>query len=391
MWGSAPGAMPGGLSADSYLEKRVRTLDAEHYSAAGILPFRKASDGSLEFLFALERPWNSFTKDYDALGWNVFGGKRIPREERASEATAVRCFQEAVGKANGAPAGDVMFRLIANSIAVWYALGKFVLLLVEVTDNDLGADFPDHFAEYKKAAGSEDFIMLPSGYKKWTKQIDGVEWVKSADIIGQPKKPLSDLLNNVMQINGVSDFVEGKLDPATLPESQAQPAGQGGQQNWSPPQDYSKGNSKGGGWDNGWQNKGWQGGKNGKGKSDGKGKGWKGGGKGKGGGMGMMQGYGPPPGPPAYAMPQQAFAMAPMPMQPVSYDQSSVEMTRQLYGEQLYLAVLPMAPSPFIAQKITGMLLELPQNELMLNITNQDELRRRVNEALDVLKEDGVF
>merc|ERR1719221_1155069 len=72
------------------------------------------------------------------------------------------------------------------------------------------------------------------------------------------------------------------------------------------------------------------------------------------------------------------------------YDQNSAEMQGQMYGEQLYVLVQPMAPSPFLAQKITGMLLELPQNELMLNLTNQVELQRRLQEALDVLREDGV-
>merc|ERR1740139_510222 len=73
-----------------------------------------------------------------------------------------------------------------------------------------------------------------------------------------------------------------------------------------------------------------------------------------------------------------------------THDQNSDEMQRQIYGEQLYVLVQPMAPSPYLAQKITGMLLELPQNELMLNLTNQEELQRRVQEALDVLREDGV-
>merc|ERR1719324_1800108 len=70
--------------------------------------------------------------------------------------------------------------------------------------------------------------------------------------------------------------------------------------------------------------------------------------------------------------------------------QSPSELQRQMYGEQLYLMVQPLSPSPYLAQKITGMLLELPQNELMLNLTNQEELRKRVEEAVEVLKEDGV-
>mmetsp|Transcript_53574 Transcript_53574/g.120813 ORF Transcript_53574/g.120813 Transcript_53574/m.120813 type:complete len:109 (-) Transcript_53574:124-450(-) len=79
------------------------------------------------------------------------------------------------------------------------------------------------------------------------------------------------------------------------------------------------------------------------------------------------------------------------PMMMPGYEQNSAEMQRQLYGEQLYMLVQPMASSPYLAQKITGMLLELPQNELLLNLTNQEELHRRVTEAMEVLKEDGVM
>merc|ERR1712137_313556 len=84
--------------------------------------------------------------------------------------------------------------------------------------------------------------------------------------------------------------------------------------------------------------------------------------------------------------------MSPMPgpMMFPSQEQNSAEMQRQMYGEQLYVLVQPMAPSPYLAQKITGMLLELPHNELLINLTNQEELQQRVREALEVLQEDGV-
>jgi len=382
---AAPGVMPGGLSADSYLDRHLRSLDAEHYSAAGLLPYRKGSSGSLELLFALERPWNSFTQSYDPIGWNIFGGKRIPRQEKASEATAVRCFTDAVGQASGAPATDVMYRLMANSFAVWYALGKFVLLMVEVTDNDLDVDFPEKFLEWKKGQGSEDFTISPEGFKKWTKQIDAVEWVTASDLVtsyynGEKIKDVSDLLSNILQINGFREFLEGSLDPMTaFAESGTGETGKGASR------DRSEGKGGGGGGGKGKNGKGKSGG--GKGKGDSKGKGWKG--SGKGGKMGM----------PAYGA-KGAFPMGgPMggPMPPMggpmvypSYDQNGMEMQRQMYGEQLYLMVQPMSPSPYLAQKITGMLLELPQNELMMNLTNHEELRKRVMEALEVLKEDGI-
>merc|ERR1719343_1821446 len=71
--------------------------------------------------------------------------------------------------------------------------------------------------------------------------------------------------------------------------------------------------------------------------------------------------------------------------------QSHAEIQRQMYGEQLYMMVQPLSPSPYFAQKITGMLLELPENELILNLSNNEELTRRVKEALEVLREDGLI
>ena len=35
-----------------YVDKHLRPLDAEHYSAAGFLPYRKSSDGRVEVLLA---------------------------------------------------------------------------------------------------------------------------------------------------------------------------------------------------------------------------------------------------------------------------------------------------------------------------------------------------
>ncbi|CAJ1409860.1 unnamed protein product [Effrenium voratum] len=94
----------------------------------------------------------------------------------------------------------------------------------------------------------------------------------------------------------------------------------------------------------------------------------------------------------------KGMPMMPMPMQaplpvytaPPSFQPGSEEMQRQMYGEQLYVLVLPLAPSPYLAQKITGMLLELPENELMMNLTDREELQHRVAEALEVLKADGI-
>jgi len=67
-----------------------------------------------------------------------------------------------------------------------------------------------------------------------------------------------------------------------------------------------------------------------------------------------------------------------------------MEMQRLLYGEQVYVKVEPWAPNPDIAQKIAGMLLELPREELEMCLTDENEFRLRVDEAIDVLREDGI-
>merc|ERR1740121_2815138 len=85
--------------------------------------------------------------------------------------------------------------------------------------------------------------------------------------------------------------------------------------------------------------------------------------------------------------PQQQYSN---PAQQMHEEEASEEMQRQMYGEQLYVLVQPMCPSEYLAQKVTGMLLELPMSELCQNLTNPEELRRRVSEALEVLRNDGL-
>jgi len=352
------GPMPGGLSSDAYCDRRLRPLDAEHYSAAGILPYRR-SQGSVELLLPKERPWNSFTQAYDPLGWNLFGGKRVPRQERSVETTAVRCFLESVDQVDGAPGHEALYGMMQGSFVVWYPMGKFALLVIEVPE-DIMADLPERFATSKKQAGpSKDFRILPMGIKKYVKQIDELVWVPASSLVPEAKEELSDLLSNVLQVETFRDFLTGDLDPAkAFPD-----AG---------PVEIDRtplGDSAGKG-------KGKKGGKaKGKGKLD-----W----RSFKGGKGMM-----------YPGMKGAFPMPPIPFPPAFHSPyaaaaSTAEIQRQMYGEQLYMLVQPMSPNPYLAQKITGMLLELPQNELMMNLTNQEELRRRVGEALEVLREDGV-
>jgi len=247
------------------------------------------------------------------------------------------------------------------------AMGKFALVIVEVP-GDSFSDLPENYAKMKQQSGpQEEYQMLPMGIKKWSKQIDEVKWVEASTLVSEESKAeVSDLFGNILEIGAFRDFLSGSSDPAkALPE--------GGPVAPPPRREGEKG----------------------KGKKGGKGQGWKGGGKGggcgpKGYGKGAMcaKGMGPAM---MYAGAKGGVGMPVMsPMVYPSYDNNSAEMQRQMYGEQLYVLVQPMAPSPYLAQKITGMLLELPQNELLLNLTNQEELSRRVREALDVLREDGV-
>lgn len=393
--------MPGGLSADGYLDKRLRPLDAEHYSAAGLLPYRKRED-SIELLLPKERPWNSFQQAYDPLAWNVFGGKRVPRQERSAETTGVRCFLESVGQVEGVPDTEELYTWISSSFSLWYPMGKMAVMVMEVPEDKL-ADFPQRYADWKSEAGNqEEFRILPMGIKKYNKQIDEVVWVGVADLIPEMKGEASDLLKNLLEVGNFKDFLLGTLDleklaaTDTVSRPPAEPAPSKGK---GKGKGYGKGGSRGGkGYGGG--GKGYNGYSGGYGYEMDFGFGGKGGmyGGGKFGGKdngymgGMQKGMQMPMPMP---MPQQMMMappmQPPMPPAPMPAGQGqSAEVQRQMYGEQLYLLVQPLSPSPYLAQKITGMLLELPQNELLLNLTNMDELSRRVSEALEVLKEDGI-
>jgi len=405
--------LPGGLSSDGYLDKRLRPLDAEHYSAAGLLPYRKRED-AIELLLPKERPWNSFQQSYDPLAWNIFGGKRVPRQERSAETTGVRCFLESVGQVEGVPDTEELYTWISSSFSLWYPMGKMAVMLMEVPEDKL-ADFPQRFADWKSEAGNqEEFRILPMGIKKYNKQIDEVVWVPVSDVIPEMKDEASDLFKNLLEVGNFKEFLLGTLDLEKLvgpPDAEPRP-----------PMESDKGKGKGKSNGKGYNKGGGKGGKgyNGGGKGYNGGFGYDGGGKGYNGGFGydmdfsfggkggkfgggkfggkdnsyMDMGGMPKGGMPMQMpmpMPQQMMMGPPMPpMAPPMPSGQPAEVQRQMYGEQLYLLVQPLSPSPYLAQKITGMLLELPQNELLLNLTNIDELSRRVSEALEVLREDGI-
>jgi hypothetical protein len=68
-----------------------------------------------------------------------------------------------------------------------------------------------------------------------------------------------------------------------------------------------------------------------------------------------------------------------------------VEVQKRQYGEQLFILVRSLEPNLELAQRITGMLLELPRGELLLNLSSREELSARVEEARQVLRQDGII
>jgi len=367
------------------MQRRLRPVDAENYISAGLMLYRQGEEG-VELLVPHERPWNSWTNAYDPLGWSVFGGKRIPRQEYSVEVTGVRCFLEVVGQTEGAPDQDTLYSLMADSFVLWFPGGKFAMIMAKVPDGDMSG-LPDAFLESRKEKPSEDFMVLPQGIKKWMKQIELLEWVPASRLVPEADFETTNLLENILKVDQFKAFLDGSLDITTLagePNSAFVPSKGGGDGGKS----RGKGGGRGKGKDrnggkNSWQ---WQGGGGCKGMPYG------GGGKGMpmmapGPCMGMQMPYQPMPPPPQF-VPEQPQQSGPPPQ--TNGDPANEEAQRQTYGEQLYMIIQPLAPSPYLAQKITGMLLELPINELMLNLTNQDELYRRVGEALEVLREDGV-
>jgi len=361
-----------------YLERELRANDAQTFSGAALVPYRKV-DGNTELLMAWERPWNSFINGFDVESWNPLGGKRINWQEFSAGVTGIRCFLEALDiDGVKVPGADELNGLMSKAFTVWYPTGKYACIFVEVAD-DMMKDIPEKFAEAKTAAGSqEEFKINAQGVKKWLKMIDGLEWVPASELVPDAKKECSDLLGNLLKVDAVREFLEGKLDPAELPEAAPKkPKGKGGK-------------DKKGGKDSG---KGWG--------KDSKGKGGK---KGSGGGMPMygapMQmggGYGM--GMPMQMQPMQMqkgggkgmdmYGGQAQQMQQAQGGPADPDLQLQLYGEQLYMLVQPLVPNHYVAQKITGMLLELPSDELIMNLTNREELQRRVGEAVNLLQEDG--
>jgi len=377
IWGGGGKGASAFTSKDSYVESIPRPEDSEGYSSAGLLIYKKGDNGP-EVLLSLERPWNSLANDYDPLAWNLLGGKRKtgPGGEWEAPVTAGRWILEVLGGAAGAPSAVDVEQMCRAGPIVWYPQGRFIMFIHQVDPENeamqVFLDAPVRFAAAKDAGkypfGPDEQRVNSKGQPttRWVKQIEELEWVPAADLIAEePRKPLTDLCKNICLVEHFRSFLLG----GALPESVPVPP--------PPPEGNSKSSGKGGkkGGDKGYDKGGGKMSKDGgkKGGSSGKGKG----GKGKGGDWGKGK-----------SVPYPVFAPMPtMPVNPAMYPQ---EMQRQMLGEKLYMIVTPLVPSATVAQKVTGMLLELPMPELMPLLGSGDGeramLRTRVDEALEVLE-----
>lgn len=405
-------------SQDAYLDKMLRPCDMQGYAAAGLLPYKKGSDGELQFLMAKERPWNSFINDYDPLSMNIIGGRRGPStQEWIPQVSGTRIFLEILGPLDGLPKPHEICGQAQGGFMLWFPRGRYALSIFEASDISFPDDIGHRFAKWREVNPLEPFPSGPRGSVKWAKQIEGLDWVSAKDLMSK-SVDISDLVENVMNVERFMDFLKDTLDMEAILDPEKgevmdatelemlfdsslerkgkgkEAKGSGGGKDGDGKGDGHKGHygeGKGNDFKGKGKSKGY--GPKGKGKD-----GFKGGGKdfkGKGGPKGG-KGFGPPGksngmpfqwGAPQQQVPMYQYQMGgPAPPSPNQYG----EMQRQLVGEQLYALVQPMAPTAFIAQKITGMLLELPQSEYMPLVNDQVELRERVEEAVQVLAQNGL-
>merc|ERR1719428_1967127 len=116
-----------------------------------------------------------------------------------------------------------------------------------------------------------------------------------------------------------------------------------------------------------------------------------GGGKGMGGPMGMPGGKGGMQQPRPMGAPMQPRPMGMMqpgpapggPQNPSSLANAPPGMQKQMLGEKIFPMISRIHPE--MAGKITGMMLEMDNSELLMLIESPDQLKAKVDEALRVL------
>jgi len=89
--------------------------------------------------------------------------------------------------------------------------------------------------------------------------------------------------------------------------------------------------------------------------------------------------------PPAQAVPAPAPSTGTLPLDSAILSSASPMEQKQMLGEVIYMRIVPSQPD--LAGKITGMLLEMDNSELLHLLESPDSMAGKVNEALAVLQE----
>merc|ERR1719201_57964 len=108
---------------------------------------------------------------------------------------------------------------------------------------------------------------------------------------------------------------------------------------------------------------------------------------GKGGGMPQQRPMGAMGGMPGMGGAPRPMGGAPAPNNPSSLANAPPGMQKQMLGEKIFPMIARIHPE--MAGKITGMMLEMDNSELLMLIESPEQLKAKVDEALRVLEGNG--